>query len=198
MMPLGEYPFNPYYSWVKDKYGLTWQLFTNETMIEPYYLEYCLLFADQLVGLAKPALDYYGQLFGTPVCDVSYYHEEEAHDQRSLINYGKIQVADSAIIAMDHGYTGDKLFSEAISLMIYCDNQEEMDHYWAGLNHVPEAAQCGWCKDQFGVSWQVVPSWLMDLYQSDNEKGIDAVNQAVLQMKKLDLLTMQQAFDNVR
>ena len=198
MMPLGEYPFNPHYAWVKDKYGMTWQLFTDDSLSQTYKLEYCLLFADKLVGLAKPALEYYGQLFNTPVLDVNEYQPGEAHDDRAKINYGKIVMEDTSIIAMDHGYTGDKVFSEAVSLMVYCDTQEEEDTYWEALNHVPAAAQCGWCKDQFGVSWQVVPSWLMTLYQSDNLEGIKAVNQAVLKMKKLDLAAMQAAFESVK
>ncbi|OFK53358.1 hypothetical protein HMPREF2811_08420 [Globicatella sp. HMSC072A10] len=78
------------------------------------------------------------------------------------------------------------------------DTQEEVDTYWEALNHVPAVAQCGWCKDQFEVSWQVVPSWLMTLYQSDNLEGIKAVNQAVLKMKKLDLAAMQAAFENAK
>lgn len=54
-------------------------------------------------------------------------------------------------------------FTEAVSFVVACENQDEIDHYWATLSHVPEAERCGWCKDRFGVSWQIIPARLGDL-----------------------------------
>lgn len=75
------------------------------------------------------------------------------------------------LVLMDHGFTGDKLFNEAFSFMILCDSQEEIDLYWQALSAVPEAEQCGWCKDSFGLSWQILPSWLMSLYENSQLKN---------------------------
>lgn len=198
MMPLGEYPFNAYYSWVKDKYGMTWQFFTDEVLTTTYKVAICLLFADKYVGQALPALEAYGRLFNASVESVSYYQSGEAQDERAKINFGQLAIGESALIAMDHGYTGDKLFSEAISLMVYCQTQAEIDEYWSALNKVEASAQCGWCKDEFGVSWQIVPEWLMEIYQSGNEAGIRAVNEQVYAMKKLELAPLQSAFEGVK
>src|SRR3954470_18259138 len=79
-------------------------------------------------------------------------------------------------------------FNEALSLQVYCETQEEIDHYWERLSAGgdPRAQQCGWLKDRYGISWQVVPSRMEDLVKEGGEKG-DRVMSALLKMKKLDL-----------
>lgn len=90
-------------------------------------------------------------------------------------------------------------FTEAISFVINCENQDEIDYYWHKLSEGadPEAQQCGWLKDRFGVSWQVVPTLLQKLMTSPDNDRKDAVMKALLQMKKLDIKKLQQAFDPV-
>ncbi|MGV8921438.1 MAG: VOC family protein [Pseudomonas sp.] len=86
-------------------------------------------------------------------------------------------------------------FNEAISLQIYCQNQSEIDYYWDALTvgGDPQAQQCGWLKDKFGVSWQVVPQLLVDLMGADDPQKSARVMVAMLQMKKLDLQLLEQA-----
>jgi predicted 3-demethylubiquinone-9 3-methyltransferase (glyoxalase superfamily) len=86
-------------------------------------------------------------------------------------------------------------FNESISFMIYCDTQEEIDYYWQKLSAVPEAEQCGWLKDKYGLSWQVVPSELDDMMTRGSEDQIARVTQAFLEMKKFDLAKLRQAFN---
>jgi predicted 3-demethylubiquinone-9 3-methyltransferase (glyoxalase superfamily) len=85
-------------------------------------------------------------------------------------------------------------FNEAISLQVYCDTQEEIDYYWERLSAGGDerAQQCGWLKDRYGVSWQVVPSTMQDLVREGGEKG-DRVMSALLEMKKLDLAALTRA-----
>jgi predicted 3-demethylubiquinone-9 3-methyltransferase (glyoxalase superfamily) len=87
-------------------------------------------------------------------------------------------------------------FNEAISLQIYCQTQAEIDHYWNALTAggAPEAQQCGWLKDKFGVSWQVVPNLLLDMIDHSDAEASGRVMMAMLQMKKLDLKRLKQAF----
>jgi predicted 3-demethylubiquinone-9 3-methyltransferase (glyoxalase superfamily) len=87
-------------------------------------------------------------------------------------------------------------FNEAISLQVYCDTQEEIDHYWTRLSEGgdPTAQQCGWLKDQFGVSWQVVPAVLPELMQSPDPARSERVMNALLRMKKLDIAKLKQAY----
>jgi len=86
-------------------------------------------------------------------------------------------------------------FTEAISFVINCDSQDEIDHYWEklGAGGDPKAQQCGWLKDRFGVSWQIVPAMLPELLNSANPEKSQKVMQTLLQMKKLDIAALRQA-----
>jgi predicted 3-demethylubiquinone-9 3-methyltransferase (glyoxalase superfamily) len=94
---------------------------------------------------------------------------------------------------MDHGFGGDFIFNEAFSFMVLCNNQEEIDYYWEKLSHVPEAEQCGWAKDQFGLSWQIVSSGMDEIMFHGSEDEIKRVTKALLQMKKFDLAALERA-----
>jgi predicted 3-demethylubiquinone-9 3-methyltransferase (glyoxalase superfamily) len=86
-------------------------------------------------------------------------------------------------------------FNEAVSLEIHCDTQEEIDYYWNSLSAVPEAEQCGWLKDRFGVSWQVVPYVLHRFLQVGTREQQARVTEAFLQMKKFDIATLERAYE---
>jgi predicted 3-demethylubiquinone-9 3-methyltransferase (glyoxalase superfamily) len=85
-------------------------------------------------------------------------------------------------------------FNESISFMVYCDTQEQIDGYWEKLSAVPEAEQCGWLKDQFGLSWQIVPKAMDDMMQDQDPEKVARITQALLSMKKLDLAALQRAY----
>lgn len=88
-------------------------------------------------------------------------------------------------------------FTEAISLQVMCDTQEEVDRYWdaLGAGGPPEAQQCGWVKDRFGLSWQVIPKRFIDLMQRPEKDKVQRMFAAMLKMKKLDLPALERAFD---
>ena len=86
-------------------------------------------------------------------------------------------------------------FNESISFMVYCDTQEEIDYYWEKLSTVPEAEQCGWLKDKYGLSWQIVPTVMDKMMQDQNPERLARVTQAFLKMKKFDLAALQRAYD---
>jgi predicted 3-demethylubiquinone-9 3-methyltransferase (glyoxalase superfamily) len=86
-------------------------------------------------------------------------------------------------------------FNESISFMVYCDTQEEIDYYWEKLSAVPEAEQCGWLKDKFGLSWQIVPASLDEMMQDQDTERVARVTEAFLKMKKFDLAVLQRAYD---
>lgn len=86
-------------------------------------------------------------------------------------------------------------FNESISFVINCETQEEVDHFWENLSSVPESEQCGWCKDKYGVSWQIVPKQLGEMLGDKDPEKAGRVMQAMLQMKKLDIATLQKAYD---
>jgi predicted 3-demethylubiquinone-9 3-methyltransferase (glyoxalase superfamily) len=88
-------------------------------------------------------------------------------------------------------------FNQSISFMVYCENQEEIDHFWEKLSAVPEAEQCDWLKDRYGLSWQVVPAAMDHMMRSGSAEQIARFTQALLKMKKFDLAELDLAFNGV-
>jgi predicted 3-demethylubiquinone-9 3-methyltransferase (glyoxalase superfamily) len=86
-------------------------------------------------------------------------------------------------------------FNEAISFIVHCDTQEEIDYYWEKLSAVPEAEQCGWLKDRYGLSWQIVPTVLGEMVKDKDEQKLGRVTTAFLQMKKFDIAELLRAFE---
>ena len=89
-------------------------------------------------------------------------------------------------------------FNEAISLQIHCENQEEIDYYWnkLGAGGDPKAQVCGWLKDRYGLSWQVIPKDVDELYKDESSPGAHAAMEAMLQMKKIDMAALREAHDS--
>jgi predicted 3-demethylubiquinone-9 3-methyltransferase (glyoxalase superfamily) len=85
-------------------------------------------------------------------------------------------------------------FNEAISFIVHCDTQEEIDYYWEKLSAVPEAEQCGWLKDKFGLSWQIVPTVMNEMMKNKDQAKLARVTEAFLKMKKFDLAALQRAY----
>ncbi len=194
LMPLAEYPFSKRYAWIEDKYGLGWQLVFFENMEEHPRIRPTLLFGGSACGLAEEAMDYYASVFKDAGKGfISRYNSGEALDPRAKINYGELEIEGIRLAAMDHHSGGDSTFNEAFSFMVLCDNQEEIDYYWDRLSFVPEAEQCGWVKDQFGVSWQIVPANMNEVLMSGTKDQVKRVTEAFLQMKKFDLATLEKA-----
>ena len=86
-------------------------------------------------------------------------------------------------------------FNEAVSFYVECEDQEEVDYFWTPLSAVPESEQCGWLKDRFGVSWQIVPRQLGELLSAPDKKKALAAMNAMLKMKKLIVADLQKAYD---
>lgn len=86
-------------------------------------------------------------------------------------------------------------FSEAVSFIVKCDTKEELDYYWEKLSAEPEAEQCGWYKDQFGLSWQIVPSAMDEMILTKDMEVLDRVTQSLLQIKKIDVEEIQKAYN---
>lgn len=88
-------------------------------------------------------------------------------------------------------------FSEAISFIIRCNTQEEIDYYWERLSAVPEAEQCGWLKDKYGLSWQIVPTVMDEMMREKDEEKLARVIEAFLKMKKFDIAALKRAYEGV-
>ena len=194
LMPLGEYPFSKRYVWLADRFGLNWQLTYFETDEISQKIRPNLLFAGDVCGKAEEAFAYYHSVFpGAKPGYFSHYQPGEAEDARAKLNYAELTLLGHQFIAMDHGSGGDESFNEAFSFMVLCEDQAEIDYYWERLSAVPEAEQCGWLKDRFGLSWQIVPKNMGELLAAATEEEKQRMTTAFLSMKKLDISALEQA-----
>lgn len=194
LMPLGTYDFSKWYAWISDRYGLNWQIMLVENINEHNKIRPSLLFSKEACGKTQEAIDYYTVVFSdSKVGHVNRYPEGGAQDPRAKINYAEIDIFDLEIVMMDHGYGGDATFNEAISFMIRCEDQKEIDYYWEKLSFVPDAEACGWVKDQFGISWQIIPKMMDELLSNGTKEELERVTKAFLKMKKFDIAALNKA-----
>lgn len=165
LMPLQEYPFSKRYGWVKDRYGVSWQLILTDPAGEPRpFLVPSLMFAQENTNHAEEALKLYTSIFkhskqGT----VAKYPVDTGPAKAGAIMFADFTLEDQWFAAMDSGTDQPFTFNEGISLSVACKDQAEIDYFWEKLSTVPAAEQCGWCKDRYGVSWQIVPENMGEL-----------------------------------
>lgn len=195
LMPLDAYPFSKRYGWIEDKFGVTWQLILTDPEGEdrPFIIP-SLLFTKGNAGRAEEAIDTYVSVFkDSKKGNVAHYPAGmEPHTEGHLM-FGDFTLEGQWFAAMDSAGPHDFTFNEAISLMVSCDSQAEIDHYWQ-LSAVPEAEQCGWLKDKFGVAWQVTSSEMERMLSEGTPEQKQRVTQAFLQMKKFDIATLEAAY----
>ena len=134
---------------------------------------------------------------GAVTGDVHRYGMDESPDAEGTVKHATFRLEGQEFAAMDsaraHGFT----FNEAISFIVSCDSQEEIDHYWSSLSAVPEAEQCGWLKDRYGLSWQVVPSSMDEMLHAGTKEQIERVTEAFLKMKKFDIAALEKAYEGL-
>lgn len=194
LMPLGAYPFSGRYAWIQDRYGLSWQLMLAGSEQAGSKITPNLLFSNGVCGKAEEAVRYYVEIFpDSEIGFISKYSEGEASSPKAQVNYSSFELCGMPFSAMDNGFDVDFSFNEAFSFIVNCDNQREIDDYWARLSAVPEAEQCGWLKDKYGLSWQIVPSNMGEIMSGGSEDEIRRVTEAFLKMKKLDIAALERA-----
>lgn len=195
LMPLGEYPFSPHYGWVQDRYGLSWQLILTRSGGEPRpTIVPSLLFTGEVCGRAKEAGAFYRSVFeGSREGTFVPYPAGDATDREGSTMFSDFRLGDTWFAAMDSAYPHGFAFNEAISFLVPCRDQAEIDRYWAALSSVPESEQCGWCKDRFGLSWQISPIAMHEILASGDQARIDRVMRAFLSMHKVDLAELEAA-----
>lgn len=187
LMEIGKYDWSPRYGWVKDKFGMTWQIMLgDEDKICP-----SLIFTAAQYGRAEEAMKFYTSLFDNAAIDMAVPFPAETPFAAKLM-YAEFTLNNYKLTAMDgpgeHQYT----FNEAVSFVVECHNQAEIDKYWNTMTAAGgQESMCGWLKDKFGVSWQIIPAVLGKL-MSDGERS-GRVMQALMKMKKLDIVTLENA-----
>lgn len=181
LMPIYSYQFSKRYGWVRDRYGVTWQLILTNPDGEPRpFIVPSLMFAGKNTNLAEEAISFYTSVFiDTKKGTLVRYSEDTGPAKAGSLMFADFMLAGQWFAAMDSGVGQDIRFNEAISFAVTCKDQTEIDYYWKKLSYVPEAEQCGWCKDRYGLSWQIVPENMEELMKKPGAYA------KMLQMKKL-------------
>lgn len=194
-MRLDAYPFSPRYGWVEDRYGVNWELILSNPEGEPRpSIVPALRFGGDVYGKAEEAGDFYRSVFpGSRAGRLVRHPAGMEPELEGTVMFSDFRLGGSWFAAMDAAADHWSGFTGAISFVIPCDTQDEIDRYWAALSAVPEAEACGWCQDRYGVSWQVVPRLLDTVMESGDRAAIERVTRAFLPMKKLDLAVLEAA-----
>jgi len=198
LMPLDTYPFSERYGWIEDKYGMTWQLILTkpEGQERPAIIP-SLLFTKDVYGKAEEASDFYLSVFKNAERGTLMKYPAGAEpNKEGTVMFTDFTLENQWFAAMDGGGEHNFSFNEAVSLIVNCDTQEDIDYYWEKLSAVPESEQCGWLKDKYGVSWQIVPTAMNDMMASGDADKIAKVTQAFLKMKKFDIATLKEAYES--
>jgi predicted 3-demethylubiquinone-9 3-methyltransferase (glyoxalase superfamily) len=197
LMPLDKYPFSEHYGWVQDKYGLSWQLIlTDPEGEERPFIVPSLMFVGDVAGRAEEAINHYLSVFkNSKIGTIIHYGAGQEPDKEGTVMFADFMLEGQWFAAMDSAHEHNFGFNEAISFLVDCDSQAEIDTYWERLSVVPEAEQCGWLKDKFGLSWQISSAALREMLTKGTRAQIDRVTQAFLPMKKLDVAELQKVYE---
>lgn len=194
LLALGEYPFSRRYAFFSDKFGVHWQLMLEEGA-KPRIIP-CILFGGEKQGTGTKALEFYKTLFkNTNVLMDERYGKNQGAPEGAIM-HARLLLEGSPLVIMDGNSPDPMPMSGALSLVVMCDDQKEVDHYWEKIAAKGAEAQCGWINDEFGVTWQIVPRGLDELVTGDNEKASRAFK-AMADMKKIDFETIRRAYDGL-
>jgi len=189
MMEFKAYPWSHLYGWLVDKYGVTWQLSLSEPRQSHQQITPLLMFMNDQAGKEKEAMSFYTALFEDSGVDFVSEYEKGEGDSAGSVNHARYHLGEDHFMAMDSSFTHPFSFNEAISFHVSCKDQAEINRLWEALTtNGGQESQCGWCKDKFEVSWQIIPENMGELLSTG-----PAAIQAMMQMQKIDIATLEKA-----
>ena len=197
LMELGEYPFSARYGWTVDRFGLSWQVMAMGDRPIKQKIIPTLMYVGNVCGKAEEAVNLYASVFRNAIVgDILRYSKGEEPDKEGTIKHVGFTLEGQELAAMDSAHEHKFGFNEAISLVVRCETQAEIDYYWDKLivGGDPLAQVCGWLKDKFGVSWQVTPTILEEMLLDPDKSKVERVTEAFLKMKKFDIGELKRAF----
>lgn len=196
LMPYQKYDWSEKYGWVEDQYGLSWQISFGKISDVGQQLTPSFLFVGSQAGKASDAIKFYTSIFKDSKVDGVMKHPADGPEPEGNIAHAQFSLAGQKFMIMESTDPGHKFsFNEAISIIINCDSQKEIDYYWNALVDGGEESNCGWLKDRFGVSWQVDYTGLTQMLKDKDEQKVRRVTNAFLKMKKYDVDKLHAAFE---
>jgi predicted 3-demethylubiquinone-9 3-methyltransferase (glyoxalase superfamily) len=194
-MPYQKYDFSEKFGWLEDQYGLTWQISFGKISDVGQQLAPSLLFVGEQAGSAEAAIQFYTSIFKDSKVDGIMKYPAGGPEPEANVAHAQFGLSGQKFMVMDSTDAGHKFaFNEAVSIIVNCDTQEEIDFYWNRLTAEGIESNCGWLKDKFGVSWQVDYTGLTQMLKDPDEKKVQRVTKAFLKMKKYDVDKLKAAF----
>jgi predicted 3-demethylubiquinone-9 3-methyltransferase (glyoxalase superfamily) len=196
LMELGQYPFSDRYGWIQDRYGLSWQVMFMGERKMTQKITPTIMFVGQQWGKAEEAVNLYTKVFkDAAVGEILRYGRGEEPDREGTIRHVSFTLEKQEFAAMDSAHKHNFTFTEAISFMVDCQNQSEIDYYWGKLTvDGGQEGMCGWLKDKFAVSWQITPSELGKMLQDPDSQKVARVTSAFLKMKKFNIAELRKSY----
>jgi predicted 3-demethylubiquinone-9 3-methyltransferase (glyoxalase superfamily) len=193
LMPIGAYPWSERYGWIADRFGVSWQVISGRRPPEGSAITPCLMFVGAQHGQAEEAMRFYTGVFpGSRIAEVARYAAGEGPE--GTVKHARFVLAGQDLVAMD-GHGEHRFgFDEGVSLQVMCEDQAAVDRYWEALGAGGDHGPCGWLKDRFGLSWQVVPKQIAIWMGGGDPAARDRAFQAVMGMGKLDVAAIERAF----
>ena len=192
LMALDKYPWSEKYGWINDKFGISWHIALGKLSDVGQKITPCLMFTGKQYGRADEAIAHYSSIFKNVKVDgILRYGANELPDQEGKVKHAQFALNDQKFMIMESAGPHNFTFTEGISLTIHCETQKEIDYYWEKLTESGAESMCGWLKDKFGVSWQIVPN-ILNKIMSDPAKAGKAA-QAFMSMRKLNIEQIVQA-----
>ena len=191
LMPLQKYDWSEQYGWLQDRYGVNWQLNLADANSTGQRITPLLMYCGENQGKAEAAIAFYTSVFPNSETEFVARYEPGQLSLDAKIVHSRFSLNNTPLMAMDSAVPQPFTFSEGVSLVISCETQQEIDYYWDKLTANGEESVCGWCRDQFGVWWQVVPA-IIGRLMTDPEKA-PRVMQAFMKMKKFEIQTLLEA-----
>lgn len=191
LMELNKYPFSDAFGWVEDKYKVSWQL--NLAGL-PQKISPFLMFVGEQAGKTEEAVHFYTSLFkNSSVARIERFGANEG-GLEGTVKHALFFLDGEGFMAMDSSLEHAFSFTPAISFFVNCQTQAEVDNFWEKLCAGGEEGQCGWLKDKYGVSWQIVPTILGELMSDPDAEKSSRVTEAMLKMRKLDIEKLKEAY----
>lgn len=192
LMEFDKYPFAEKYGWLQDKYGLSWQLILADRpqKIAPY-----LMFVGEKAGKAEAAMNHYVSLFPDSAITRIERYGQGGPDPEGTVIHGVFSLHGQEFIAMDSALPHAFGFTEALSFLVDCEDQAEIDNLWQKLTAGGEEGQCGWLKDKYGVSWQISAAGLSEMLEDPDPVRSERVMKVFFQMKKIDIKALRRAYE---
>lgn len=192
MIPAGKYPWSEKYGFLSDKFGIAWQVSVGKLSDVGQRITPCLMFTGDQYGRAEEAIELYSGIFKHVKTEgILRFGKDEDPEVEGKVKHAQIAVNGQKLMLMDSAVAHEFAFTEGVSLTVHCETQQEIDYYWEKLTERGEESMCGWLKDRFGVSWQIIPTMLSKIMSDPLKAGKAA--QAFMSMRKINIEQIVQA-----